>query len=161
MIPDSRASRGTRRLARGNADRRGFVLIIVVLLTALGGILVMGLLNGSAGDAALARLETMQRRVLSGAESAAWGAFTGADASALRHRPPGPVSVVTRVMGDMTLIASVDKADTSVIWIVATATIQRGRRIARHRIGITALIPHDTTDLTLHLVPERAWVELF
>jgi hypothetical protein len=142
-------------------DRRGFALILVLLMMILGSALMVGAINASLSDTETASVGTMQRQLLVGAESAAWDALVTADVPALRHLPLGLVGAASRIDGNVTLNATVEKVDTSIVWIVATATIHGGGSVARHRIGITALIPHDTADLSLRPVPERAWVELF
>lgn len=142
-------------------DRRGFALVIVLLMMILGGALMLGAINGSLLETETARVGTMQRQVLVSAESEAWNTLANVNVPTLRHLPLGPAAATSRVDGNMALNAVVEKVDTSIVWIVATATIHGGRLVARHRIGITALIPHDTTDLSLHPVQERAWVELF
>ena len=142
-------------------DRRGFALVIVLLLMILGSALMFGAINGSLTETETARAGTIQRQVLVGAESEAWNALAAADVRALRYLPLGPVGATSRSDGNIVLNATVEKVDTSIVWIVATATIHGASLAARHRIGITALIPHDTTDFALHPVPERAWVELF
>jgi len=144
-----------------DANRRGFALIIVMLLMAVGTALMVAAMDGSLAEAETASTETLQRRALVGAESEAWATFRSLDAAVLRHAPNGPVSVTSRIVGDMKLIATVDKVDTSVVWVVATAAIQRPAIVARHRIGLSVLIPDDAADLTLRLVPDRAWAELF
>ncbi|MEO7217951.1 MAG: hypothetical protein ABI026_07135 [Gemmatimonadaceae bacterium] len=141
--------------------RRGFALVTVLLLMAVGTALTFAAISDALVDTDAAAIGTLQRRVLVGAESAAWGALGAASAAALRTAPVGQVSVLTSNDGEMTLITTVDKTDNSNVWIVATATIQRSAIVARHRVGLSAVIPSDTTDLTLHLVPERAWAELF
>lgn len=145
-----------------NIDRRrGFALLVVLLMMLLGSALMFGAMNGSLAETEMARAGSMQRQVLVAAESEAWRALARADVATLRHLPLGPAGAVSHIDGNMMLNASVEKVDTAIVWIVATATIHGGSVIARHRIGISALIPHDTTDLSLHPVPERAWVELF
>lgn len=120
-----------------------------------------GAMNGSIFETETTWSGAMQRQVLVGAESEAWNALANVDVPALRHLPVGAVGTSSGVAGNMMLNATVQKVDTSIVWIVATATIHGGNLVARHRIGITALIPRDTTDLSLHPVPGRAWVELF
>jgi len=142
-------------------DRPGFALVIVLLMMILGSALMFGAMNGSLSETGVATAGTMQRQVLVGAESEAWNALANADVPTLRHLPLGLARAISRADGNIVLNATVEKVDTSIVWIVATATIHEGNLVARHRIGITALIPHDTTDLSLHPVPERAWVELF
>jgi Tfp pilus assembly protein PilX len=143
-------------------DRRGFALIVVMLLMAVGTALMLSAIDASLTDADVALAETQQRRALVAAESGMRIALSGADADALRHSPLGTTSVSTETSGDITLIATVDRVDTAVVWIVATATIHRsGVTVARHRVGMSALIPDDTADHTLHPVPERAWADLF
>ena len=142
-------------------DRRGFALLIVLLMMILGSALMFGAINSSLGETETANAGALQRQVLVGAESEAWNAMANADVATLRALPIGRVGAVSHVDGNIVLNATVEKVDTSIVWIVATATIRGGSLVAHHRIGITALIPHDTTDLILHPVQERAWVELF
>ncbi len=150
-----------RNIVTVRPDRRGFALVVVLLMMILGSALMFGAINGSLSETESASAGTIRRQVLVGAESEAWNALASADVRTLRHLPLGPVGAASRSDGNIVLNATVEKVDTSIVWIVATATIHGGSLVARHRIGITALIPHDTTDLSLHPVPERAWVELF
>jgi hypothetical protein len=143
------------------ANRSGFALIMVLLLMAVGTALMFAAMNGSVAGAETADTGTLQRQALVGAESEAWTTFRGMSATAMRLAPLGRVSETNRISDEMTLIATVDKVDNSNVWIVATATIQRSAIVARHRIGLSVLIPGDTADLTLRLVPERGWAELF
>jgi hypothetical protein len=130
-------------------------------LMAVGTALMFAAIDGVLSDGSLSTTETLRQRVLVGAESEAWTTFRGLSASVLRAAPVGRVSATTRTVGDMELIASVDKVDTSFVWIVAVATIRRSTSVARHRVGLSAIIPADSADLTLRPVPERAWAELF
>ncbi len=142
-------------------NRRGFALLIVMVLMAVGSALMVAAMNGSLAEDETARIGTMQRRALVGAESELWTTLTTLGAPALRVAPLGSSSSTSRSLGDMTLTVAVEKVDTSNVWIVATATIRRSGIIARHRVGMSLLIPHDTADLALHPVPQRAWAELF
>ncbi|MFI5239646.1 MAG: pilus assembly PilX N-terminal domain-containing protein [Gemmatimonadales bacterium] len=144
-----------------SGNRRGFALVTVLLLMAVGTALMVAAMNGSLSDAATARGGTLQRRALVGAESEAWATFRSLNVAVLRAAPVGRISVASRTVDDMTVIATVDKTDNSNVWIVATATIRWSATVARHRVGLSALIPGDTADLALRLVPERAWAELF
>src|SRR6185437_8888901 len=53
-------------------DRRGFALVIVLLLMILGSALMFGAINGSLTETETARAGTIQRQVLVSAESEAW-----------------------------------------------------------------------------------------
>ncbi|MEO7104697.1 MAG: hypothetical protein ABI311_14940 [Gemmatimonadaceae bacterium] len=141
--------------------RRGFALVIVVLLMAIGSALMIVALNASLANTDSAQGETMQKRALVAAETEAWTTLHGLRSSALRSAPQGRFSETNRTFGDLTLIATVDKVDNSNVWIVATATIRWSAAVARHRLGLSAFIPSDTADLLLRLVPERGWAELF
>lgn len=141
--------------------RRGFALVIVVLLMAVGSALMIVALNGSSANTASAETATLQRRALVAAETEAWTTLHGLRSSALRGAPVGRFSETNRAVGDLTLIATVDKVDNSNVWIVAVATIRWSAAVARHRVGLSAFIPGDSADLLLHLVPERGWAELF
>ena len=141
--------------------RRGFALVIVVLLMAVGSALMIVALNGSLANTVSAESETLQRRALVAAETEAWLTLHGLRSAALRSAPAGRFSETNRTIGDLTLIATVDKVDNSNVWIVAIATIRWSSAIARHRVGLSAFIPGDSADLLLRLVPERGWAELF
>ena len=142
-------------------DRGGFALLTVLLLMAVGTALAVGLVNGSVASREQSRLETFQRRALVGAESELWSTVSVLVPAVLRAQPVGTVSATVRTVGEMTLIVTVDKVDTAVVWTVATAIIRRSGMVARHRLGMTSLISSDSTDPAVHPVPERAWVELF
>ena len=146
------------KVSRG---RRGFALLIVVLLMALGSALMIVALNGSLANTAFSETETLQRRALVAAETEAWTTLQGLRSNPLRAAPLGRFSETNRTIGHLTLIATVDKVDNSNVWIVAVATIRRSAAVARHRVGLSAFIPGDSADLLLHLVPERGWAELF
>jgi hypothetical protein len=142
--------------------RSGFVLLLVMVLMAVGSALMMSTMNDSLTETATARSATVRRRALVAAETGAWMTLEGVGAAALRDAPLGPLSTSSRTVGDMLLTATVDKVDTTIVWIVSTAIVRQGGRVvARHRIGISALIPLDTADPLLHRLPERAWAELF
>lgn len=143
-------------------DRRGFTLIMVLLLMAVGTALIFSAMDGSLAESETARSGTLRRRVVVASESELWTMLRTASVPTLRLAPLGPVTATTTLADGVTLIATVDKVDTTVVWIVATATIHRaGVAVARHRVGMSALIPRDAADITLHPVPERAWAELF
>jgi len=143
-------------------NRRGFTLIVVMLLMAVGTVLMFSAIDGSLAESETARTGTLRRRVLVASESELWTTLRAASVPALRTAPLGPVTATTTLADGVTLIATVDKVDTTVVWIVATATIHRaGVAVARHRVGMSALIPRDVADIALHPVPERAWAELF
>lgn len=141
--------------------RRGFALVTVLLLMVVGTALVFGAMSYSLVDGAIARNDTMHRRAQVAAEAELWTTVSSLTASDLRLRPLGPVNAVDRTIGDIALIVTVDRVDTYVVWTVATATIRRTGMVARHRVGMTLLIPHDSSDPALHPVPLRAWAELF
>lgn len=143
------------------ARRDGFAIVIVMVLMAVGTALVFAAMTESLAEADTAAAASLRRRALVAAESEAWRTLRDLSVPLLRSSPAGHVSSATRTVGELTLIATVDKVDNSNVWIVATATIQRSAIVARHRVGLSALIPGDTTDLNLHPVPQRAWAELF
>jgi len=141
--------------------RPGFALVIVLLLMAVGSALMVVALNESLTGLASAQTGTLQRHALVAAESEAWTTLHGLQAAALRGAPVGRFSETSRTIGDLTLIATVDKVDNSNVWVVAVATIRWSAAVARHRVGLSAFIPGDSADLLLRLVPERGWAELF
>ena len=142
-------------------SRRGFALLTVMLLMAIATALVTAAMNSSLAESDVSQAGTLQRRVFVGAEAELWYTVTHLSPGVLRLRPLGTVSATSRTVGDMTLIVTVDKVDTSVVWTVATAIVRRSGTVARHRLGMTSLIPSDSTDLAIHPVSERSWVELF
>ena len=142
-------------------NRRGFALLIVLVLMAVGTALMINAMNGSLAEGEMARIGTLQRRALVSAESEAWVALTSLRTPALRRAPIGQVISTSRTVGDMTVMLTVEKVDMSNLWIVAGATIHRSALVARHRVGVSALSPNDSADLALYPLPERAWAELF
>lgn len=142
-------------------NRRGFALLIVMVLMAVGSAMMVAAMTESLAEDETARIGTMRRRALVGAESEAWTTLNGLGAPALRDAPLGQVSTGSRTVSDLVLTVTVEKVNTSDVWIVATATVRRAGNVARHRVGISAVIPGDTADLRLHPIPERAWAELF
>ena len=142
-------------------NRNGFALLTVLVLMAIGTALIFGAMNGALSEDELASAGTARRRALVAAETELWSAAASQSVSLLRPAPLGRVSSTTRRSGDMSLITTVDKVDTSNVWIVVSATIEQSVTVARHRLGISVQIPQDSTDLALHPVPERAWAELF
>lgn len=118
-------------------------------------------LTGSLATTVSAEAETLQRRALVAAETEAWTTLHGLRSSALRSASVGRFTETNRTLGDLTLIATVDKVDNSNVWIVAIATIRWSTAVARHRVGLSAFIPGDTADPLLRPVPERGWAELF
>ncbi|HXF24381.1 MAG TPA: hypothetical protein VN602_07665, partial [Gemmatimonadaceae bacterium] len=82
-------------------DRRGFALVIVLLLMILGSALMFGAINGSLAEQETARAGTIQRQVLVGAESEAWNALAAADVRTLRYLPLGPVGATSRSDGNI------------------------------------------------------------
>lgn len=141
--------------------KRGFSLVTVMLLMVVGTALAFGAMTFALSDSGIASTDTMHRRVQVAAETELWTTVSSLTASDLRLRPRGPVRAVDHTIGDVALIVTVDRVDTYVVWTVATATVRRTGMVARHRVGMTLLIPHDSSDPTLHPVPGRAWAELF
>jgi hypothetical protein len=143
-------------------NQRGFALLIVMVLMAVGSALMVATINGSLAEGETAHIGTLQRRALVGAESAMWETVTDLAAPILRVAPLGPVSVSDQDVDDMHLTVTVDRVDTSNVWVVAIATIRGpSGMVARHRVGMSVIIPRDTSDLLLHPVEERSWAELF
>ena len=143
------------------SDRRGFALITVMFLMAAGSALMLVTVNASIADSETARTSTIRRRALGASESGAWTTLYALDAAALRGAPIGTriVSATTDVNTSVT--TTVEKVDTTIVWIVSTATIHQAGTVGQHRVGLSVLIPRDTMDQVLHTVPERAWAELF
>jgi Tfp pilus assembly protein PilX len=142
-------------------NQSGFALLIVLVLMAVGTALIFSAMNGALLEDEIARTGTARRRALVAAEAELWTAATTQSAAPMRIASPGRVSSTSQRIGELSLITTVDKVDTSNVWIVVSATIQQPGTVARHRLGISVQIPRDTGDLTLHPVPERAWAELF
>ncbi|MDQ2891117.1 MAG: hypothetical protein M3R65_11295 [Gemmatimonadota bacterium] len=142
-------------------ERRGVALLFVVIFVGVAAATVLAATDASLSERETTRLNAMRRRTLVASESEAWTSLITADVRSIRAAPVGSVVLGRRNAGDVALITTIDKVDTSYAWIVATATIRSGGSIARHRIGITVLIPRDSLDAVLHPVPQRAWAELF
>lgn len=146
---------------RPRSSRSGFVLLIVMIAMVLASALMIGALYRAATEADVARTGTMRRRALSLAESAAWSAMLGASAPTIRAAPTGLINSSSTTVGDATTSVTVEKVDTSNVWIVAVATVRQRATWARHRVGVSAFIPSDTSVVVIRPIPDRAWVELF
>lgn len=142
--------------------RPGFALLLVVLLLGASAALLLSAIESNLAEGNTVLLDDMRRRTIMATESEVWKTFSSQSIEALRAAPLGTVMVTRRVEGDITLISMTDKVDTTDVWIVATATIRAPTGVlARHRIGLSAIIPRDSADSALHPVSQRAWAELF
>ncbi len=142
--------------------REGFALLLVVVLLGLACALALSALDSNIAEANAVHLDHMRRRTTMAAESEVWNTILSQNADDIRRAPLGTASVTRRMEGDITLISTIDKVDTTNVWIVATAAILTSSSVmARHRVGLSARIPRDSADSVLHVLPERAWVELF
>ena len=143
------------------SNRPGFALVTVMLLMAAGSALMLVTVNASIAESETARTSTLRRRALASSESGAWIMLAALNAAMLRGAPIGTRIVSATTDGNTSVTTTVEKVDTTIVWIVSTATIRQGSTVGRHRVGLSAVIPRDTMDLTLHPMPERAWAELF
>lgn len=143
------------------SDRRGFALLTVMLLMAAGSALMLVTVNASIAESETARTSTLRRRALGASESGAWTTLAALTTASLRVAPVGTRMVSITTDGNTSVTTTVEKVDTTIVWIVSTATIHQPGIVGQHRVGLSVLIPRDTLDRALHLVPERAWAELF
>jgi len=136
-----------------------------VLFTTLVAIVIVALLIGtlafqSAETGRLARLTTLHHAAMASAEGGGWSTFAAVDVPTLRAAPIGTVTRTTTTSGELIRNVTVIKIDTTMVWIVAAATIQRGRERGLHRIALSAMIPSDTSR-ALSPLPGAPWVDLY
>ncbi len=141
--------------------RRGFALILALGAILLASALVITVSYRVQAESALARSGTLRRLAITAAETAAWGAMNGADLSMLRANEIGVTSRAVVTDGLDTTVVTVTKTDTTAVWIVATASILRGRQRARHRVAVSARVSRDTARSYLAPLAGIAWVETF
>lgn len=141
--------------------RSGVALLLVIALMGVAAALVIAATDTVESESRTAMGEADRHLATVAAETEIWTTLHGLDARAVRTFPIGTRSANTRTTAALTLITSVDRVDTSTVWIVATATLRNRANFARHGIGMTVLIPHDPADSVLRPAPDRAWVELF
>ena len=141
--------------------RRGVALLVVVFLMAVSAALTLAANDQVLSDLAAVITVTERDRTIVAAEAELWRTLRGLDARLMRNAPVGRVLASRSMTGDIALTSSVEKADTTNVWIVATATIRTGGNLARHRIGMSVRIPTDSADSMLVPLRDRAWADLF
>jgi Tfp pilus assembly protein PilX len=142
-------------------NRGGFALLVALLAIVIVTALMLATLLRTNQNAQITHAETLTQRAFAGAETALWEAATGVDIRRLRAEPLGTATVLRTKLGELTTNVTVIKVDTSVVWIVADATVRDGRDQAQHRLGLSATMAVDTTDTRLHPIQERGLVDLF
>ena len=142
-------------------SRRGVALLIVIFLMAVSASLMLSATDAALSDVSAVTSVTDRDRTTAAAELELWQTLATLDARVMRSAPRGRISAMRRTEGALTLTRSVEKTDTTNVWIVATATMRSGSRFAKHRVGMSVLIPDDPADSVLVPIPDRAWVELF
>ena len=142
-------------------SRRGVALLIVIFLMAVSAALMLSATDAALSDVSAVTSVTDRDRTIVAAEAELWRTLATLDARVLRSAPRGRISALRSTEGALTLTRSVEKADTTNVWIVATATISSGSRLAKHRLGMSVLLPNDPADSVLVPIRDRAWVELF
>lgn len=139
----------------------GFALVIAIAAILLGSALMMSAFGRVRAHGTVARAGTMRRLAATVAETAAWTVMTNTNVSTLREDPIGTVRRTASVTRNGTVTVTLARTGTTLVWIVADASILRGAQRARYRVGVTVTFPRDTTLTTLVPIPGRAWVELF
>jgi len=105
-------------------------------------------------------LSTMLRVSTFGiAESALRESVDQVSPGALRLLPIGTPVALTSAYPDVAV--SVVRTDSTIAWIVAAATVRRGRDVARRRLGMSVTFSPDTLARHVRVVPDRAWAEFF
>lgn len=145
----------------GQRRRPGFALLIALAAILIASALTLATVFRVQSDSALARSGTLRRIVAVAAESAIWTTVDNTDPAMLRTLPIGTVTRSGITDGDATVAVTLTRTDTTFVWIVADASILRGDKRARHRVGITVVLAKDTTRVKLLPLAGRAWVEAF
>ncbi len=141
--------------------RNGFALLIALAAILIASALMLAAQYSVQSDITLSRAGTLRRLATVASETAAWTAVENITAAILRADSIGTVRRSLVVNGFDTTTVVLIKTDTTFAWLVADASILRGSQRARHRVGVTLVIPRDTMRMTLVTIAGRAWVEAF
>ena len=147
------------QLSPALSNRPGFALISALLAMILATALIAAIAFRASETTHSAHALTLRVAAFNAAESALTTALAATNASTLRTTPIGySLPVLTPQLG--TTLTAV-RTDTTIAWLVATTELHRGDDVARHRIGMSVLIPRDTSQHHLTPVRERHWAELY
>ncbi len=141
--------------------RNGFALLIALAAILIASALMLAAQYSVQSDITLSRAGTVRRLAAVASETAAWNAVDNITAAIVRGDSIGSVRKSIVVNGSDTTTVVLIKTDTTFAWLVADASILRGSQRARHRVGVTLVIPRDTMRMTLVPIAGRAWVEAF
>lgn len=141
--------------------RNGFALLIALAAILIASALMLAAQYSVQSDITLSRAGTLRRLAAVASETAAWNAIDNITAAIVRGDSIGSVRKSIVVNGSDTTTVVLIKTDTTFAWLVADASILRGSQRARHRVGVTLVIPRDTMRMTLVPIAGRAWVEAF
>ncbi|MGI8547404.1 MAG: hypothetical protein ACR2M1_08710 [Gemmatimonadaceae bacterium] len=141
--------------------RNGFALLIALAAILIASALMLAAQYSVQSDITLSRAGTLRRLAAVASETAAWNAVENITAAIVRGDSIGSVRKSIVVNGSDTTTVVLIKTDTTFAWLVADASILRGSQRARHRVGVTLVIPRDTMRMTLVPIAGRAWVEAF
>ena len=136
-------------------------LLIVLFVMALAAALMLATNDRVMSDLGAVSRITDRDRTIVAAEAEVWRTLAALDARVVRTAPVGRVLSQRTVVGDMVLTRTVEKTDTTNVWIVGTATVRTGAALARHRVGMSLVLPSDLADSVLVPIPHRAWTDLF
>ena len=141
-------------------QRRGVALLIALLALLLIGALVSATLLRVQSDARLARDAMARKRAEAGAERMIRITLATTSSAIMRARPIGARTTSTDLTDGVTTIVNVVRTDSTLAWIVATASAPSVRGSARAQLGASATIA-PVGSASLQLLPGDAWAQVY
>ena len=141
-------------------QRRGVALLIALFALLLIGALVSSTLLRVQSDARLARDAMARRRAEAGAERMIRITLATTSSATMRARPIGARTTSTDLTGGVTTIVNVVRTDSTLAWIVATASAPSVRGTTHAQLGASASIA-PVGSASLQLLPGDAWAQVY
>jgi len=148
------------RPRRTGTPPRGFALLFTLVAIVIVSALVVATMFRVTENNYLAQLTTLRLHVMAESERRLWTAMDDPELFELPFAPIGTTKRSTSTEDGVTTIITVTKVDSTLLWLVATTTAQRGRLSAAHRTAVSAQLAasllHPATPLQ-----GVAWVDLY
>lgn len=140
--------------------RRGVALLIALLALLLIGALVSATLFRVQSDVRTARDGMARRRAEAGAERMIRITLAATSSATMRALPIGAATTFTDLTNGVSTIVTAVRTDSTLAWVVATATAPSVRGSARAQFGVSASIA-PVGSASLRILPGDAWTQVY
>lgn len=141
-------------------QRRGVALLIALLALVLIGALVSATLLRVQSDLRLARDAMARKRAEAGAERMVRIILATTSSATMRSLPIGASSTLTDLTNSVRTTVTAVRTDSTLAWIVATATAPSVRGSVRAQLGVSATIA-PVGAASLQILPGDAWAQVY